>query len=263
MKRTDLIYESGIIEDERFGKLVHKSELHGTSYTDINADDDVCRELGLRKGRYITVFADKGDVTGCISELLGEMIPDGAVLAAGLGNADICSDSIGSRALRFIPATAHLSSHPDFHSLGMRKVYVLEAGVMGKTGFESSSRVISAARSADASCIIAIDSLACSEPERLCTTVQITDTGIAPGSGVGNDRKVLDRESAGIPVIAVGVPTVIDLDTLTGSDTGTGLMVTPRSVDVSAAHLSDIIGHAVSRALNPSLTAEELDSLIV
>lgn len=263
MRRTDLICESGIINDGTRSEIVHNKELYGTKYTDITLDERLSAELERKKGRYITVFTDKGDAAACIAELLADMLPEGAVLAAGLGNKSICSDSLGSKAIAHIPATAHLSVHPDFKALNMRNVYAIEAGVTGKTGIESSEQVISTARHVGAKSVIVIDSLACTDPERLCTTVQITDTGIAPGSGVGNDRKALDRENAGIPVIALGVPTVIDLESLTGDENNTGLMVTPRTIDISTERLAAVIGSAVSMALNPSLTKEELDSLII
>lgn len=263
MKRTDLICENGVIDSEEFSSYVHTKQAFGTRYTDIVTDDEAAERTGLRPGRYVTVYSGNGDVKSCIAGLLREMIPEGSVLVAGLGNERICSDSLGTMALRYIPATAHLAQLKDFTDLGMRKVFVAEAGVTGKTGFESSSRIASEVRLAGAEAVIAIDSLACSGLERLCTVVQITDTGISPGSGVGNDRKALDHSTAGVPVIAVGVPTVIDLDCITGSDTGKGIMVTPRSIDASVHRFARIIGGAVSRALNPSLTEDELEALLI
>ena len=263
MKRTDLICENGMINGEAYRSVMSISELYGTRYTDMTLDGEQAGELGISAGRYITVYDGEGDVRACISGLLEGMLPAGTALVAGLGNENICSDSLGTKALVFIPATAHLAVHKDFDELGMRKVCVIEAGVTGKTGIESSARVSSAARYAGASVIIAIDSLACSEYEKLCNVIQITDTGISPGSGVGNDRKALNRETAGIPVIAIGVPTVIDLDCITGADDGKGLMVTPRSIDACVQRLSRTIGKAVSCALNPTLTEEELGSLIL
>ena len=263
MKRTDLICENAVINNGSDGNLVREAELYGTRYTDISVDAGNAGRLGLAAGRYITVYADKGDVKNCISGLLKDMLPSGTALVAGLGNENICSDSLGTKALGYIPATAHLSGSRDFTGLGMRKVCVIEAGVTGKTGIESCSRIVSAAGCAGAQFIVAIDSLACSEPERLCGVIQLTDTGISPGSGVGNDRRALNKETAGVPVIAIGVPTVIDLDCITGVKASKGFMVTPRNIDVSVHRLAGIIGRAVSSALNPTLTDEELRSLII
>ena len=263
MGRTDLVFECGIMNELTENNSVHNFEMYGTHYININADKDTSEKYGIKTGRYITVFTDKGDVKRCLASLLQEFIPGGNVLVAGLGNENICSDSLGVKSLSYIPATAHLAEHREFSELGLRKVCVTEAGVTGKTGIESSERIRCLAELAGAEAVIAIDSLACNDRERLCRTVQITDTGISPGSGVGNDRKALNEDSAGVPVIAIGVPTVIDLSSITGSSDKHGLMVTPRSIDIYTDRLAGIIGGAVSSALNPSLTGEELSSLIL
>lgn len=263
IKRTDLICENAVLNDCSYSSRVHSGEMSGTRYTDISVDEESTESIGLAVGRYITVYTDKGDVRACVSGLLKDMIPSGTALVAGLGNENICSDSLGTKALGFIPATAHLSECKDFSDLGMRKVCVVEAGVTGKTGIESSTRITSEAVCAGAELIIVIDSLACSEPERLCSVIQITDTGISPGSGVGNDRRALNKETAGVPVIAIGVPTVIDLDCITDAPFAKGFMVTPRNIDVSVHRLAGIIGRAVSTALNPNLTDDEIRSLII
>ncbi|MBO6302112.1 MAG: GPR endopeptidase [Ruminiclostridium sp.] len=263
MVRTDLVFECGIMNDIAEENSVHNSEMYGTYYTDIKADNAVSAKYGIKNGRYLTVFTDKGDVKRCLAALLGELIPDGNVLVAGLGNENICSDSLGVKSLSYIPATAHLAEHSEFSELGLRRVCVTEAGVTGKTGIESSERIRCLAELAGAAAVIAIDSLACGDTERLCRTVQITDTGISPGSGVGNDRKALNEDTVGVPVIAIGVPTVIDLSSITGSEDKHGLMVTPRSIDIYTDRLARIIGGAVSSALIPALTEEELCSLII
>ena len=263
MGRSDLICESGIMNDSVYRSCVHEGKRFGTAYSDITVNEDAERQLGVKRGRYMTVFTGNGDVKGCLCELLRDIIPSGSVLAAGFGNMNISSDSIGVKALRHIPATAHLSGHKDFRDLGMRSVYVLEAGVTGKTGIESSILVTETAKSVGAGCIIAFDSLACTEIEKLCATIQITDAGISPGRGVGNDRQPLNRETAGIPVIAVGVPTVIDLDSVCDMKGTKGLMVTPRNIDLVSDRLSGIVGKAVSAALNPSLTENELEALLL
>ena len=263
MKRSDLICESGIIGNEVYSADVHSEELYGTRFTDIRISDKASEEYGLKKGRYVTVFTEKGDVRKCMTELLKGFIPGGNVLVTGLGNRAICSDSLGALTLAHIPATAHLSSHEDFRSLGLRAVSVLEAGVTGRTGIESSRRTICTARCAGAESIIAIDSLACSDISRLCTTIQITDTGISPGSGVGNDREELSNDTAGMPVVAVGVPTVIDLDNISDAEDAGGLMVTPRNIDAMIGKFACIIGSAVASALNPGLSEAEIRSLLV
>ena len=110
--------------------------------------------------------------------------------------------------------------------------------------------------------VIAVDALACSEPERLCRTIQITDTGITPGSGIGNDRETLNRDTLGVPVIAVGVPTVMDIRTVSDSDALEGLFVTPRDIDTTVSDFSKLAGYAINLALQPELSILDLDLLL-
>ena len=259
MKRSDLICENGVINDKKQGFFVHDFELYGTKCTEIELDEIGGKALKKTAGKYFTVYSDGADCVSCLTELLKRLIPDGHALVAGLGNERVCSDSLGVKALRYIPATAHLAVHDDFRALGMRRVTVVETGVTGQTGIESASQVRLIADGVGADFIIAIDSLACAEPQRLCSTVQLTDTGIAPGSGVGNDRSEISAAAVGKKVIAIGVPTVIDYD---AGETGK-MMVTPRNIDVLTADFARSIGTAVSLALNPNLTENEIMSLIV
>jgi spore protease len=142
--------------------------------------------------------------------------------------------------------------------------------VLATTGVESGQLIRAAADLLSPSCVIIIDALASRSVERLCRTVQISDTGITPGSGVGNHRFALTRESLGVPVIAVGVPTVVDAATLcadlTGQSTrpeqGRSLMVTPRDIDQQVADLSRLLGFGISLALQPRMTVAELELLL-
>ncbi len=263
MKRSDLIAENSVIENEIYSESVQLKSAFGTRYTDICLNENDAKRSGVRQGRYTTVFTDSGDVKSCLVKLFSEYMTGGCTLVAGLGNRNICSDSIGVKALRYVPATAHLSEHEDFRSLGMRKVYVIEPGVTGKTGIESVRQIACTAAYIGAECVIVTDSLACSDTERLCSTVQITDTGISPGSGVGNDREAIDRNTVGVPVITAGVPTVIDLESIAEEKTGSRLMVTPRNIDVLTDRLAETIGISISMALNPALSEKELRSLIL
>lgn len=260
MKRTDLIFEAAQINAGIKENSVHRGELCGTRYIETEI---TTRTEGISPGRYVTLFTGTGNVRDCLTELLMTFIPSGSVLVAGLGNEHIAADSFGVKALEYIPATAHLSVRSEFSELGMRSVYVIETGVTGKTGIESSLRIACLARYLGVNAVIVADSLACADIERLCTTIQITDTGISPGSGVGNDRRALNTETVGVPVIAIGVPTVIDLDGLTDSDKHSGLMVTPRNIDILSERMAEDIGIAISRAMNPALTESELRSLIL
>lgn len=259
MKRTDLICENGVINDKKTGVFVHNFELFGTSCTKITLSENDGRLIGKAAGNYYTVYSEAGECIPCLSALLRRMIPAGKALIAGLGNVHICSDSLGVKSLRYVPATAHLAVHDDFRALGMRSVAVVETGVTGQTGIESAEQIRFLAEGAGADFVIAIDSLACADSERLCRTIQLTDAGISPGSGVGNDRSEISAATIGKSVIAVGVPTVIDYE----CENGSRMMVTPRNIDKLIADFARTVGLSVSLALNPQLSEEEILSLII
>ena len=159
-----------------------------------------------------------------------------------------------------------------------RPVAALAAGVLANTGVESSELARAVVARIQPSCVIAIDALASRSLSRLCSTIQLTDTGISPGSGVGNHRSALNRDTLGIPVIALGVPTVVDAATLcadvleeagredlepeTLGSAGRGLMVTPRDIDQSVADLSKVIGYGINLALHDHLTLADIEMLL-
>ena len=259
MKRSDLICENAVINAKEEDLFVHKKEINGTKTELVTISEEQSERYGKASGSYYTLYIEDGDVKGAVASVIKELIPEGKVLVVGLGNSEIASDRLGSASLSFVPATAHLSSHEDFTFLGLREVSVIGAGVTGKSGIESSDYIRYIAEGEKADFVIAVDSLACSSRERLCRTVQITDTGISPGSGVGNTRKRLDKTVCGIPVIAVGVPTVMDFT----DEEGEKLMVTPRNIDIHVKKLSEIIGIGISMALNPSLSESEIRKLII
>ena len=110
--------------------------------------------------------------------------------------------------------------------------------------------------------VIVVDALACAEPERLGCTVQLTDTGITPGSGVGNDRAGLDRTTLGVPVAAIGLPTVIDAGSLTDDPRAEQMFVTPRDIDAVVRDAAKLIGYGIDLALHDGLTVADLDLLL-
>lgn len=213
-----------------------------------------------------------------LKELLCPLIPEkGQVLVVGLGNRAITPDAIGPFATDHTLVTRHLLALAPEQFATFRPVAALAAGVLGTTGVESGEIVRAVEEKIGATAIIAVDALAARRVERLCATVQVCDTGIAPGSGVGNHRFALNQESLGVPVIAVGVPTVVEGATLAAdlweaagstppsdflSAPGGTLLVTPRDIDQRVADLSKVIGFAITLALQPELTLEELELLL-
>lgn len=258
MKRSDLMCE--IADKNEYKELItsKKYTVFGCNVTDIAS-----RTATPPKGRYITLecCGDDEKTTLAAAELLGQMIQGRKILVAGLGNVNITSDSLGAKTLRHIPPTAHLAEADDFEELGLREIYTVETGVMGQTGIESAFQLKLLCDGIKPDMAVVIDALACSSAERLCRTIQLTDSGIAPGSGVGNNRRELNRRTLGVPVTAIGVPTVIDLDNLCDSECG-DFMVAPRNIDAEISRFSRIIGRAVRKALLPTLTDREAQLLI-
>ena len=211
-------------------------------------------------------------VAGELAPLLEQAAPEGLVLVAGLGNRAITPDAIGPKVHEHILVTRHLVEQMPEHFGHLRPVASLAAEVLGNTGVESGEVVGAVCQKLRPACVIAVDALASRSLERLCRTVQLADTGIAPGSGAGNHRMALDRDSLGVPVLAVGVPTVVKGATLTADllgadelpdlDPGRSLLVTPKDIDSQVADLSKIVGYGISLALQPGMTVEDLDLLL-
>ncbi len=242
------------------------------------------RVLGKPMGRYITVdipplsdnAMDLEDMACRLAEPLRDFLPkEGTVVVAGLGNDRITPDALGPSAASMVLATRHIGG--EFaRSAGLedlRPTAVLAPGVLGQTGIESSEIIRGVCSRVDPTAVIVIDALACRSLSRLGCTLQVCDTGIAPGSGVGNHRAPLNADTLGVPVLAIGVPTVVDAATvameLCGSRDGEGLlpdtnmMVTPREIDLIIDRAARLVAMTVNRLLQPNYSPLELVSLAV
>jgi spore protease len=188
-----------------------------TTWVDI-LDDRGAKALHKPIGAYITLELDKDVLRSPagfsraaerLGRTLGKLLPQGQALVVGLGNESVTPDAVGPRALDHLLVTRHLEKYlPNF-----RSVSAIAPGVLGTTGMESVEVVRGIVERTHPECVIVLDALASRSLDRLCTTVQITDAGITPGSGVGNSRAAFNRETLGVPVCAVGVPTVVDVAT--------------------------------------------------
>ena len=197
----------------------------GCSVTSVRIDTEgAARQLGKPRGRYVTldlsplqknaddVLERASRAVGAeLRALLGENVK--SVLVAGLGNANMTPDAIGPRSAEHVLVTRHLRQNGAFSAFC--SVSVLTPGVLGRTGIEAMETLRGTVRAVQPDAVIAIDALASRSLIRLCSTVQLSDTGIVPGSGVGNHRCPLSRDTLGVPVYAIGVPTVVDAATLT------------------------------------------------
>ena len=195
--------------------------------------------------------------------------PDCKVLAVGLGNAHMTPDAIGPHTIRRLTATRHLLDYDEalFASLGCCELSALVPGVMGQTGVESGELVKCAAGLVKPDLLVVVDALAARSCDRLASTIQLSDGGISPGAGVGNHRMAITRETMGCPVLAVGVPTVVDSSTLVldalakagmGEDTlpdellgvleeGRSFVVSPRDCDQMVELTCRLLAMALNR----------------
>lgn len=204
------------------------------------------------------------------------------ILVAGLGNADITADSLGPLAIKSVLVTAHLKrlSKELFESFGSVEITALSMGVMAQTGIESAKIIKSVCDTVKPKLVIAIDSLASNIFSRLATTVQITDTGICPGSGIGNKRNAVTKKEIGVPVIGIGVPTMIEIAELIcdgaaamGDAYGTDevraklgdkskQLVTPKDSAIMIADMAKLIGFAIDRSFIKDINYDEIARLV-
>lgn len=275
--RTDLASEAHALYTRSVGKLdgviAREEKLGGCLVTNVDIlDAQAAEKLGKPVGRYCTLELDRlplrcdpdfGAVCHALAQLIARCLPDGAAsfLVAALGNPDITPDALGPLCAETVIVTRHLKHRMPEVFASMREVAVCRTGVLGTTGIESAAAVAALCRELKPDCVIAVDALAGARLDALCKSVQVCDSGIAPGSGVGNDRAALSRETLGVPVVALGVPTVTDASAL--GDGLAGLFVTSRSIDSDVRSAARLIGYALDFAFHPSLTAEEIFSLAV
>lgn len=191
-------------------------------------------QMGIPCGTYLTVECGRisvldresedllvrllaGELGGIAERVSGKRLDSElSVFVAGLGNASLTADAIGPQTVSKLTVTRHLREHETdlFEMTGCCALSALAPGVLGQTGIETLEIMRGAIECVDPDVVIAIDALAARDCDRLAATVQISDVGIIPGSGVGNHRGAITRETLGVPVIAVGVPTVVDSSTL-------------------------------------------------
>ena len=194
-------------------------------------------------------------------------------LVVGLGNPEATPDALGPKVLEHLQATRHLAMEygTDFcWKHGYPILSGITPGVMAQTGMETAELVRGTVQQVRPAVILVIDALAARSAQRLCAAVQLSATGLIPGSGVGNHRRAIDRETMGVPVLSMGLPTVMDAATmavdLTGADEPPELpeplFVTTRDIDQRVRELSRLMGYAVTLALQPELEPEDITGLL-
>ena len=211
-------------------------------------------------------------------ELAALLPPDPAcVLAVGLGNRRIAADALGPLAMEKIIVTRHLKDAMPEAFQNFARVSAVSPGVLGVTGVETGEIVQGVCRLIRPDAVVAVDALASRRMNRLCRTVQLSDSGITPGGGVGPGRAALDQDSLGAPVIAVGVPMVVDAWTLAmdlcqqaggrleAEDCPApegAMIVAPKDIDALARKSAKLIGYAINMALHGGLSVAEIEELL-
>lgn len=294
-KRTDLALEARELWQESAAETTKlsgvkavrtKREGYGLTAVEI-LDERGEKALGKPVGSYLTLdltayWQRKPDyfaraVRALGTELKAMLPPEGAAMVVGLGNRAMTPDAVGPEALRSLLVTRHLISAMPKQFAGFRSVSAFATGVLGTTGVESAEAVRGLVKEAQPDFVVAIDALAARRLSRVCATVQLSDTGIIPGSGVGNHRAALNRRTLGVPVFVIGVPTVVDAATLTADvleESGVtdfdekklrgrnkGMTVTPRDIDAQVRELAKVVGYGLTWALQ-ELELADIDALL-
>ena len=285
-KRTDLALEVHELRGKDSGITVNEFVKDGFNVTVAEVLNREGEELsGKRVGKYITVDIGKAwqkdrsvfeRVSYLLSDEIKSLLPKkrGCVLVAGLGNEEITPDSLGPRVVKKLLVTRHIQviDRELFVDAGFGCVAAIATGVLGQTGIESLEIIKSVCESVKPECVIVIDSLASRRLQRLATTVQISNGGISPGSGVSNRRPELNESTLGVPVISIGVPTVVDAATLAydlleehyGKEderfaeviekilvgSGKDMFVTPKENDVIAKETAKLLSSSINVALH-------------
>ena len=287
---TDLACESGRISPEEFVHAEYERRERGGATVEVLTVKDSAgeEETGKPTGRYVTVSdsrlksprlpsdgvcgAVKEELVKMIEELTGKSTPCGRrILVAGLGNRFITPDALGARCADKVNATRHLKeAFEEFDSLGCSEVATLDPGVLSETGIESFDIIKGAADRIKPDVVIVVDAMAARSTSRLATTIQLSDSGLSPGGGIGNKRPEINRESVGCPVISLGSPTMVSSSTLifdavsaAGKDgiskelekileNGKDFFVSLNDSDLVVEHLSDVISEAINLALGTS-----------
>ncbi len=237
--------------------------------------------IGKPVGRYVTVevtpFAKHAqfidDSLNAVSEEIRRIIPpQGSVLVAGLGNMRITPDALGPKCASMIFSTRHITGEllKATGLDGLRSVSSFSTGVMGETGAEAGEMIKGVVQTIKPDFVITVDALAARNAGRLGTTIQMCNTGIVPGSGVGNARQEISEKTIGVPVVSIGVPTVVDAATLIMDCVGSyddeeaiveqagSMMVTPREVDLMIERAAKLTSLAINCALQPHISPEDM-----
>ena len=294
--RTDLAKETYELRKEKKGIVSKRINSNGIEGDWVQILYDM-EDSGKKAGNYISFETDAiinrnvefyENISKALAEKINELIKetDKTVLVVGLGNESMTPDSIGPKVIKKIFVTRHIFEFlPDEKDQRMSSVCAVAPGVLGVTGIESADVISGICRNIDVGAVIVIDALAARKSERMFSTFQLTDTGIHPGAGVGNKRSPLSKEFLGIPVIAIGVPTVVYASSLVydaameffdnsdknevtaekiaqklASFSDRDMVVTPKEVDVIIEDCAKIIADGINLSLQKNMSIDEINA---
>ncbi len=288
--RTDLAVEAREIAGEQLSGVDFETRREGSlDISRLTVRTERARQaLNKDIGTYITIelpsltdnFSDTDERLQIIGEEIRRLLPvNGLLLVAGLGNPEITPDALGPKTASRVLATRHITGEIA-RSTGLdrlRQVAVMTTGVTGQTGIETGEYILSIVRRIRPTAVIAVDALASRRLERLGCTLQISNTGISPGAGVGNHRTRINADTIGIPVISIGIPTVVDVQTLARdlldsefetagmqalSPGGRQMVVIPREIDLLTERASRLIALSLNAAMQNDYSLADLVSLM-
>lgn len=301
LQRTDLateLHELNVEKGVDDGIVTKDEEISGFFCTTVEIKPGKGEDLsGKLAGIYITIDIGRiweyesssfNAAAKVVADKLSGLLPkdeNRSVLVVGLGNENVTADAIGPRVASGLIISHHIKElkRTLYDSIGFGDVSALAPGVLGQTGIESAEIVKSVTATVKPDCVIVIDALASRRLERLATTVQLSDKGISPGSGVNNSRQRLDEDTLGVPVISIGMPTVVDAVTLvydlieevnrsqeqkikidaellsrTLTENRRNFFITPKETDTIIKASAKLLSTALNMALHPKLPPEEI-----
>jgi len=290
--RTDLAIESGPVDEEQSGVEITRETFVGGNITRVRVlNEQGAQRFNKPPGLYITlecqsIAEEDADLRHEVSQQIAKELENlwpistraahraATILVVGLGNWHVTPDALGPKVVQELLVTRHLLEHAaQGLDEGLQSVCAIAPGVLGLTGIETGEIILGIVEKVRPHMVIAVDALASRSVERVGTTVQMTDTGISPGSGIGNKRKALTRETLGVPVIAIGVPTVVYAATIAREAVEQALAAMvglshaegagARRPTLSKEMRQDLLQNILSpHAENLVVTPKEIDSII-
>lgn len=287
--RSDLAIESLDFAREKLPKgITHTIENdNGLLISIVTVEKEGSSYINKAEGIYITIetnnfgepqtdfYSEINSITNSLKRLDVLNKENSNILVVGLGNRDITPDNLGPLVTDNIFATRHIGKNLQ-KQIGLENltpVSSIATNVLGNTGIESAEIIASLVDLISPTTVIVVDALASKSIDRIASTIQISNTGISPGSGVQNKRVELSHKTLGIPVISIGMPTVVDMTTIINDITGENnfnneklnsykeMMVTPREIDLAISNSAKVIALGINQALQPNLTIEEIEAL--